>query len=349
MDNYVQVKRAEIRHQYIDRDSGRIRDEHLYWDPLVNFIYSEVREVAPDLFRALIGPRASRCLGFLNYDLALGSKLLGPVEFARKLGVSLSECLQSPDELTTARKFFERKIKYWECRPMPEDPAIVVSPADGRALVGSLRTRSSLFIKGKFFSMEELLGPGQHQWIQAFRDCDFAIIRLTPEKYHYNHAPAAGRLEALYQVDGDFHSCNPGPVVAVATPYSKNRRTVSIIDTDVPGGTGVGLIAMIEVVALMIGEVVQAYSERHYDSPSVPRIGQFLSKGAPKSLYRPGSSTDVLLFQQRRIRFDCDLISNMSRPGASSRFSQGFGAPLVETEVRVRSSIGISSRGARDS
>ena len=344
------MNRAEIRHQYIDRDSGCVRDEQLYWDPLINFIYSEVREVAPDLFRALIGPRTSRCLGFLNYDFALGTRLLGPIEFARKLGVSLFECLQSPDELNTARKFFERKIKYWECRPMPQDPAIVVSPADGRVLVGSVRPGSTFFIKGKFFSMEELLGPGQRQWIQAFRDCDFVIIRLTPEKYHYNHTPAAGRLEALYQVDGDFHSCNPGPVVAVATPYSKNRRTVSIIDTDVPGGTGVGLIAMIEVVALMIGEVVQAYSEYRYDAPSVPRTGQLLSRGAPKSLYRPGSSTDVLLFQPGRIRFDGDLISNMNRSGASSRFSRGFGAPLVETEVRVRSSIGISiRRGAHDS
>src|SRR5262249_1043782 len=183
-----------------------------------------------------------------------------------------------------------------------------------------------------------------------FRGCDFAIFRLTPEKYHYNHAPVAGRLEALYQVDGDFHSCNPGPVVAIATPYSKNRRVVSILNTDVPDGTGVGLVAMIEVVALMVGEVVQTYSEHRYDSPRTPRVGEFLLKGVPKSLYRPGSSTDILLFQQNRARFDCDLISNMSRPGASSRFSRGFGRSLVETDVLVRSSIATSiRRNAHDS
>jgi phosphatidylserine decarboxylase len=78
---------------------------------------------------------------------------------------------------------------------------------------------------------------------------------------------------ALYQVEGDFHSCNPGPVVAIATPYSKNKRVVSIVDTDVPGGTGVGLVAIIEVVALMIGEIVQVYSEARYDSPSTPGVG----------------------------------------------------------------------------
>jgi phosphatidylserine decarboxylase len=40
-------------------------------------------------------------------------------------------------------------------------------------------------------------------------------------------------------------------------PYSKNKRVVTIIDTDVEGGTGIGLVAMIEVVALMIGDIVQ--------------------------------------------------------------------------------------------
>jgi phosphatidylserine decarboxylase len=342
--------KTPARHQYIDRASGSIRDERLYWDSVINFIYSDVREVAPNLFRALIAARASRYLGFLNYDSTLGARLLGPIEFARKSGVSLSECLEDPATLDTARKFFERKIKYWECRSMPEGSGIVVSPADARVLVGSLCETSALFIKEKFFTFEELLGPAQTRWVEAFKDGDFAIFRLTPEKYHYNHTPVAGCLLAFYQVQGDFHSCNPGPVIAIATPYSKNKRVVSIVDTDVPGGTGVGLVAIIEVVALMIGEIVQVYSETRYDSPSTPSVGQFLSKGVPKSLYRPGSSTDVLLFQRNRIRFDKDLVNNMSHPQALSRFSRGFGSSLVETEVLVRSSIASAAeRSAHDS
>ncbi len=59
----------------------------------------------------------------------------------------------------------------------------------------------------------------------------------------------------------------PVAVINVVTPFSKNKRVVTIIDSDVPGGTGVGLVAMVEVVALMIGDVVQAYSETKYDSP----------------------------------------------------------------------------------
>jgi len=68
--------------------------------------------------------------------------------------------------------------------------------------------------------------------------------------------------------------------------------------------------------------------------------GMFLAKGQPKSLFRPGGSTVVLIFQAGRVVFDQDLLANLSAPGVNSRFSAGLGRPLVETEVLVRSRIG---------
>jgi len=99
------------------------------------------------------------------------------------------------------------------------------------------------------------------------------------------------------------HSCNPDAVISVATPYSKNKRVVTVIDTDVPGGTGVGLVAMIEVAALMVGQIVQCYSKEKYDDPVPIYQGLFMDKGMPKSLFRPGSSTDILVLQKGRMRF----------------------------------------------
>jgi phosphatidylserine decarboxylase len=192
-----------------------------------------------------------------------------------------------------------------------------------------------LFIKDKFFTFAELLG--EQLWLEAFEEGDFALFRLTPDKYHYNHAPVAGQVVDIYQVDGAFNSCNPNAIVAVATPYSKNRRVVTVIDTDVPGGTGVGLVAMVEVVALMIGDIVQCYSERGYERPQEVVAGMFIEKGQPKSLYRPGSSTDILIFQKGRVQFADDLQENQRRTDVASRFSQGFKQSLVETDIRVRS------------
>jgi phosphatidylserine decarboxylase len=147
----------------------------------------------------------------------------------------------------------------------------------------------------------------------------------------------AGGVLDVYQIDGAFNSCNPEAIVAMATPYSKNRRVVTIIDTDVEGGTGVGLVAMVEVVALMIGDIVQCYSEQGYQDPRPVEPGMQLKKGQPKSLYRPGSSTDVLVFQQGRVEFARDLLENQRRQDVVSRFTSGFRTNLVETDVAVRS------------
>jgi phosphatidylserine decarboxylase len=104
---------------------------------------------------------------------------------------------------------------------------------------------------------------------------------------------------------------------------------------------------MIEVAALMIGDIVQCYSEDRYDNPCEIRPGMFLRKGAPKSLYRPGSSTDVLIFQKGKVDFAGDIMSNLCDRRVSNRFSGWFGDPLVETEVKVRSSIAMRKAETR--
>jgi len=323
-------------HQFVERASGKVYTERLIGDRAIQLLYSVCREKAPMLFNALTSARASRLLAAAQYDARIGRRYQTLLE---EYGVDFSECV-APEQLTTPRKIFERQIRYWECRPMPKQQGVVVSPADSRVIVGSLSETSSLFLKGKFFNLEELLGRDKPKWIDAFRRADFAVFRLTPEKYHYNHTPVAGKVVDLYEISGGYHSCNPGAVVTLVTPFSKNRRVVTIVDSDVPGGTGVGLVAMIEIVALMIGDVVQAYSEARYDCPRPVTVGMFLNRGVPKSLYRPGSSTDVLLFQRGRIKFSDDLVRNLRLHGVQSRFSKGFGKPLVETDLKVRSSIG---------
>lgn len=329
-----------IQHQYIERETHSICNEQLYWDRIINFFYSRARESSPLLFRALTGPRLSKLLSFLTYEAFLGQKLSGNKGFLKRCGIDLHECLESAQYYNTPRKIFERQIRYWESRPMPEDPQAVVSPADARVLVGSLSDTKLLFIKEKFFEFEQLLGRNRPRWLKTFSGGDFAIFRLTPDKYHYNHTPVAGKVVDFYEIPGSYHSCNPGAVVTAVTPYSMNKRVVTIFDTDVPDGSQVGFVAMIEVVALMIGEIKQCYSEEKYNNPREIVSGMHVKKGVPKSLYRPGSSTDILIFERNRIRFAEDILRNRLHGEAQSRFTLGFGVSLVETDVKVRSSIG---------
>lgn len=329
-----------VVHQYVIRENNVIATEKLFGDRIVNFLYSHIREHAPSLFRLVTTPQMSHLLGVWNFDIPLGAMLLGNTAFLKQCGVDLEECVEDPATLTSARKIFERQIKYWQCRPMPPAERCIVSPADARVIIGSLETTANLYIKNKFFNFNELIGKDKGQWLEAFDDGDYIICRLTPDKYHYNHTPVAGKVIDFYEVDGVYHSCNPSAVIEMATPYSKNRRIVTILDTDVEGGTQVGLVAMIEVTALMIGEVVQCYSSHGYDAPLPINTGMFLKKGCPKSLYRPGSSTDIILFQRDRIDFSSDLERSRQRTDVDSRFSKEFGYPLVEIEVKVRSQIG---------
>ena len=330
----------QVTHQYIDRETNRVMTEQLIADPIIQNLYSRVRENAPLLFKAATSKRMSALLGFINFDAQVITKRNNTAERFRSIGVDLIECYDSPDSLNTARKLFERKIQYWRYRKMPESADRIVSPADARMIVGSFDSNNALFLKEKFFSFEALIGKDKAQWIEAFCGGDYAIFRLTPDKYHYNHVPVSGKVKDIYQISGTYHSCNPGAVVEIVTPFSLNRRVVTVIDTDVSGGTGIGLVTMIEIVAMMIGDIVQCYSEHEYDDPKEITCGLFLQKGCPKSLYRPGSSIDVLIFQKDRIIFSTDILENMKRKDVSSRYTRNFQSPLIETDVKVRSEIG---------
>lgn len=327
-------------HQYVQRHTEQVMDETFFGDPMVSFLYSRVREQPAWLYRSLTSARLTDLIATLQYDRRPRHPEKMRQRMATQLGIDYSECLADPVTLDTPRKSFERQIRYTACRPMDDDPAAIASPADARIVTGSLQPGSALFLKDKFFDFDELLGDRGRLWAPLLEDADYAVLRLTPDKYHYNHTPVSGLVRACYEIEGRFQSCHPAVVVAHGTPFSKNRRTVTVIDTDVRQGSRVGLVVMIEVVALMIGDIVQCYSETAYDHPRPLRPGMWMRKGQPKSLFRPGSSTVVLLFQPGRIRFAPDLVAARQRSGLRSRYSLGWDQPVNEVDVAVRSTIG---------
>ncbi len=326
-------------HQYVDRTTREIQTETLLADDTIAWMYDRIRERSGTLFRALTSHRFSRLLGWLQYDLSRSMPSVRLEQIIRALKIDPKELVRDMDSMHTLREIFERQIRYWEKRPMADAPDEVVSPSDARMLVGSFSETSGLCIKDKFFDFAEFLGLAYPHWRSIFTGGDFALFRLTPEKYHYNHTPVSGFVTDIYELAGQYHSCNPSATVQVVTPLSKNRRVVTILDTDGCNGTGVGYVAMIEIAALMVGDIVQCYSEFRYKAPKPVQVGMTVTKGQPKSLFRPGSSTTVLIFEKNRIRFSSDLCENRFRPDVCSRYSLGFDLPLVETDIAVRSTI----------
>ncbi len=331
-------------HEYIVRETGEIAREQLVGDRTVRALYSPKLENAAWVSKLASSRKVSELLGYLNYDNRLSSRASGMKRFLKKSGIDFSELVDEPSSLSTARQMFERKIRYWECRPLPEVGPCVVCPADSRVAVGSMSAMSKLLIKEKFFAFPELLGGPRVRWTREFKDGDYAVFRLTPEKYHYTHVPMTGKVADFYAVNGRYHSCNPNATAKLITPHSRNKRVVTILDTDCPGGTGIGFVAMIEVVALMIGKIDQRYSEHEYRDPRPIEKGIMLRIGAPKALFRPGSSTVLLLFQRDKVRFAEDLVRNQQRSEVRSRYSKAFGQALVETDVAVRSLLALPGK-----
>jgi phosphatidylserine decarboxylase len=337
---------GSLPHQYVDRLTGQVETEQLIGDRSVALLYNLVREQAPAMFRLLTSDRMSSLLGYWHFDRPPILQCSGR-DIMLKLGIDPAECVEPLGFYDTYRKVFERQIRYWSCRPMADSEESIVSPADSRVIVGSFKQTSSVFIKEKFFSLAELVGETS-EYCRRFSDGDFAIFRLTPDKYHYNHFPVSGRIIDFYQIDGTYHSCNPSATIALASILSKNRRVVTVIDTDVEGGSTIGCVAMIEIVALMIGDIEQCYSRNRYEDPVSPTAGMFCRRGAPKSLFRPGSSTVLLLFENDRINFSSDLLQNRLRGDVTSRFSTRFNRPVVETEVQVRSEVATRAYSCTD-
>ncbi|MCX7987915.1 MAG: phosphatidylserine decarboxylase [Thermodesulfovibrio sp.] len=326
-----------MQHQYVERETGQVKTETFQGDGFINFLYSSLRERSDYLFKILTDAKFTKILSFINYDIPITKKKLK--QYIENMNINEEEMLDSIENIKTLRELFERKIRYWEYRPMNDDEGTVVSPCDAKCHVGSLMPNSLFFIKEKFFDTYELLG--KLKWFDIFRDGDYAIFRLTPEKYHYNHCPVSGVVDDFYEIEGYYHSCNPLALISIENPYSKNKRVVTIINTNVSGGTKIGYVAMIEVVAMMIGDIAQCYSEYFYDLPKKIKEGIFLKKGQPKSLFRPGSSTTILFFEKNKINFCEDLIKNQKRRDVKSRFSFNLIDRIVETDLKVRSTIGF--------
>ncbi len=122
---------------------GNLRARHgrAFFDSVIGFIYSRLREDAHFLFRHLVSGRASSLMAFLNYELFLSRRITGVARFVRTCGIDSRECADPLEMLDTPKKIFERRIRYWEYRPMPKEKDVILSPADARMLPGSLGER----------------------------------------------------------------------------------------------------------------------------------------------------------------------------------------------------------------
>ncbi len=205
------------------------------------------------------------------------------------------EFANDASEFQTFNEFFFRKLKP-EARPVEQASDRVVFPADGRHLcIPDLSQTEGLFVKGEMFDLETLLGDTELS--RRYANGSLLLSRLCPVDYHRFHFPAKGQAGPTRLINGPLYSVNPIALCQDIHILAKNKRTVSILETE-----NVGRVLLLEIGATCVGGICQTYE-----------AGTTVDKGSEKGYFRFGGSSTITLFEPGRVRFDNDLVENSAK------------------------------------
>jgi phosphatidylserine decarboxylase len=222
---------------------------------------------------------------------------------ARRYAVDLAEAEVPRGGFRTLNAFFTRALRPG-VRPVDPDLASLVSPADAHLLlVEPLGEAALLTVKGAPLSVAALLDDAT--LADAYRGGAAAVLRLYVPDCHRLVFPCAGVPSEPRLVAGRFHPLTPRPGND-APALAANVRTVSVLESE-----RFGRLALVDVGGFLVASI------RHLHP-----AGTAAEKGAPRSLFRLGGSTLVVLAPPGRVRFRADLLAASAR-GEETRVRMG--------------------------
>lgn len=227
--------------------------------------------------------------------------------FVKNYGVEMEEALETdPLAYPHFNGFFTRALKP-DARPMPEDPLMACSPADGAvSAMGPVHDDTILQAKGHGYSLTTLLG-GDASLAEPFRNGSFITVYLAPRDYHRVHMPLTGQLREVLHVPGRLFSVGRHTVRTVSGLFARNERVVCLFDTE-HGPLAVILVGAINVASIetvWAGEVTPPRGRhirrwRHEDNPVRLERGEELGR------FNMGS-TAIVLFPPGMAELDASL------------------------------------------
>lgn len=209
----------------------------------------------------------------------------------------MGEVLKPVEEFKNFNEFFYRQLKP-TARPAsaPDNPHIIVSPADCRSVVfNRVDTAQRVWVKGREFSIKRLLGDAYPEDVARYeKKGALGIFRLAPQDYHRFHIPVDGVMGKPKLIAGEYYTVNPMAIRSALDVYGENVRVVVPIDSAVHGR-----VMVICVGAMMVGSTVITRQE-----------GEEVKRAEELGYFKFGGSTIVLLFEDGKMRFDDDLVHN---------------------------------------
>lgn len=238
----------------------------------------------------------------------------GQIEsFIRFHRLNMNEVALPIEKFKTFNEFFYRALKPG-ARPCcaPDEPRVIVSPADCRTVVfDTIHEASRVWVKGREFSIERLLGSAYPEDVSRYTNGGgLGVFRLAPQDYHRFHVPVDGVMGEPKTIEGEYYTVNPMAIRSALDVYGENVRVIVPIDTET-----FGRVMFICVGAMMVGSTV-----------ITRKTGEHVRRAEELGYFKFGGSTVLLLFEPGVMKFDSDLSRNS--------------AEALETLVRVGMSIG---------
>ncbi|PKS07518.1 hypothetical protein jhhlp_006122 [Lomentospora prolificans] len=239
------------------------------------------------------------------------SQIIPFIEFHN---LDLSEVLLPLEEFKNFNEFFYRALKPG-ARPCsaPDNPRIIVSPADCRSVVFNRVTQATqVWIKGREFSIKRLLGDAYGAEADRYTNGALGIFRLAPQDYHRFHIPVDGVMGKPELIEGEYYTVNPMAIRSALDVYGENVRVLVPIDS-----VEHGRVMVICIGAMMVGSTV-----------ITRKAGEQVKRAEELGYFKFGGSTLVVLFEEGKMKFDDDLVDNSNT--------------ALETLIRAGMSIGHS-------
>ncbi|KAE8366141.1 phosphatidylserine decarboxylase-domain-containing protein [Aspergillus caelatus] len=295
-----------------DRITGQINEERMsvYVRLGIRLLYKGLksREMEKKRIRKILKSLSIK-QGKKYDDPASASQIQDFISFHQ---LDLSEVLLPLEKFKTFNEFFYRELKPG-ARPCsaPDEPRIVVSPADCRSVVfDRLDEATNVWVKGREFSIERLLGDAYPEDVHRYKNGGLGVFRLAPQDYHRFHIPVDGVMGTPKTIEGEYYTVNPMAIRSALDVYGENVRVLVPIDS-----VAHGRVMVVCVGAMMVGSTV-----------ITRQAGEKVTRGEELGYFKFGGSTLLLLFEEGVVNFDSDLVDNSKGP--------------LETLIRVGMSVG---------
>lgn len=206
--------------------------------------------------------------------------------FARIYRLNQEEMEKGLSEYPTLHDLFVRTLKKG-AREIDKGHDSVVSPVDAVIEdVGPIKDNSDIEVKGKIYSIEEMLGS--REVLSKYLNGTYMILYLSPSHYHRIHSPVDGTVTKQWTLGTKSYPVNKLGLKYGVRTLAKNYRVITEVKTSF------GHVAIVKVGAMFVNSIETTHS------------GDQLEKGGEMAYFTFGS-TVVLLFEKDIFQIDSAL------------------------------------------